>query len=110
MSSNVDIKSSELSVAIQKKLLGKMVAKRSVAKKLIDDNSGRLLDNINQLIKLYRTEPNTAKQASNSEKVVKNLIKVKQLFVLFFSLIFTNFHLDYHQNFNPVYERAIRFK
>lgn len=81
MSSNVDIKSSELSIAIQKKLLGKMVTNRCVAKRLIDDNSGRLLDYINQLIKLYRTEPNTVKQSSNPEKVVKNLIKVSQHFV-----------------------------
>lgn len=71
-------KSTELGLSIQKKVFGRMASNRRVVKHLIDDTSGKLLDNLHRLVKAFGVEAK-AKGLSNSkdsEKVVKHLIKV----------------------------------
>lgn len=73
-SKGIEFKTTELSLSIQKKLFGRM-AKKNVVKHLIDDNSAQLLDHLHQLNKIYINDlhKNTAK---DSDKIVKNIIKV----------------------------------
>ncbi|XP_054159409.1 protein salivary glands marred-like [Oppia nitens] len=65
-----DFKAQDLSISLQKKLLGKM-AKKSLAKLFIDDISAQLLDNLHRLSKF-----NGQYEKKESNKIVKHIIKL----------------------------------
>lgn len=84
-------KSTELGLSIQKKVFGRMASSRRVVKQLIDDTSGRLLDSLHRLVKAFGAEAKAKGLANSkdSEKVVKNLIKVSyNIITVFKCLIF----------------------
>lgn len=69
MADGANFSSLSMGLKAQKKILSKMSSK-SVAKVFIDDTSGRLLDNVYGLLKEYTGNK------KDSEKVVKNIIKI----------------------------------
>jgi len=69
MAEGAHFSSLSMGLKAQKKILSKMSSK-SVAKVFIDDSSGRLLDNVYGLLKEY------SQNKKDSEKVVKNIIKI----------------------------------
>ena len=69
MAEGANFSSLSMGLKAQKKILSKMSSK-SVAKVFIDDSSGRLLDNVYGLLKEY------SQNKKDSEKVVKNIIKI----------------------------------
>ncbi len=64
-----EFRTNDISLRIQKKLLGRM-AKKNVAKIFIDDISAQLLDNLHKLAKY------NSNNKKDAEKVVKHIIKV----------------------------------
>jgi hypothetical protein len=64
-----EFRTNDISLKIQKKLLGRM-AKKNVAKMFIDDTSAQLLDNLHKLAKY------NCSNKKDAEKVVKQIIKV----------------------------------
>ncbi|MEE6511491.1 hypothetical protein FKM82_018042 [Ascaphus truei] len=62
--------SKNLAVQAQKKILGKMASSKYIATSLIDDTSGEVLDELYQVTKEY------TQSKKDSEKVIKNLIKI----------------------------------
>lgn len=77
---SAEFKSSDFTISLQKKVLGKL-ANKTVIKKFLDENEAKLLDNVQKSIKLFITEAkaNGWKVDQNAEKAVKNLIKVSLL-------------------------------
>ena len=75
-------KSAELGLSIQKKVFGRIGSSRTVVKHLIDDTSGKLLDNVHRLVKVYIAEAKSkgVPTSKDAEKVVKHLIKVRENF------------------------------
>ncbi|XP_072167203.1 tumor necrosis factor alpha-induced protein 8-like protein 1 [Diadema setosum] len=64
------VKSKNLGMQVQKKMLGKMVTTKKVAKVFIDDTMGDLLDNVYKLCKEYK------QSKKDAEKLIKNIIKI----------------------------------
>jgi len=65
-----DFKASVVAYEVQKSFANKFFSNKSVVKSLIDDTSGKLLDNLYLMIKLH------TKNKEESKKVVKNIIKI----------------------------------
>ena len=65
-----EIKSRDLAVKAQKKILGKMASKKNFSKLLIDDKTSDVLD---EFCKIRRMQTGNKKDA---EKLLKNIIKV----------------------------------
>lgn len=65
-----DFKSSVVAYEVQKSFANKFFSNKSVVKSLIDDTSGKLLDNLYLMIKSF------TKNKEESKKVVKNIIKI----------------------------------
>jgi len=65
-----DFKASVVAYEVQKSFANKFFSNKSVVKSLIDDTSGKLLDNLYLMIKSF------TKNKEESKKVVKNIIKI----------------------------------
>lgn len=68
--------SHDIGIRIQKKLLGRMMSNKTMAKTLIDSDSARLMDNLHKLCKLYCRQENLSASKETADKVVKYLMKV----------------------------------
>lgn len=70
LNSMTDFKSSVVAYEVQKSFANKFFSNKTVVKSLIDDTSGRLLDNLYLMIKSF------TKNKEEAKKVVKNIIKI----------------------------------
>lgn len=68
-----DFKAKDISIRVQKKLLGSF-AKKNVIKMFVDDVTADLMDN------LYLLAKSSGANKKESEKIIKNIIKVSDKF------------------------------
>lgn len=91
--------SHDIGLRIQKKLFGRMMSNKTMAKTLIDSDSTCLMDNLHRLCKLYCRQHDDKIVSSGpkeiADKIVKYLMKVDTEFVDLRQIIITcHTHLD----------------
>ncbi|KAH9420656.1 Tnfaip8p, partial [Dermatophagoides pteronyssinus] len=97
--------SHDIGIRIQKKLLGRMMSNKTMAKTLIDSDSARLMDNLHRLCKLYCRQENLSASKETADKVVKYLMKI----TIKVAILIMNHQLDNDEMFRMTkIQRSIR--